>query len=419
MNDLRRIIGKEHALDQFHLIVRRAAGQVPDVSSYGACLVTCADERLGVTRSGFDRAVATPLISDAANARDRVFSVSNMAGRLEPGAFSLVDDHFTRADGKGSKLLVFEIASHVGRIKKGTDFEYGHVDRYGRISTCCGALTVLLDAPSTTDTVRHPWYEQLNAFFGPVRLDALRGITDSTRMVATAIVHAAIQAESAVSEVFQNPPAMPTHVLLIGGVAVNQQWADGFLPVSYHHLRAHRGGQVEIVSGYSLRTTPEALRIDVSRARIEVEGGGEMETAPRVQRHVAEADTEPAADDAIEALSQLEPHHKEELDRRLDAVRRQVESVRHDPEAWRTYARPILRGLFRGLSVVQPELGVGALLYEGGESLFSRHKLKQIVDRGPSSAEGRRVLHDVEAELQQLNHEDAQQVLDILLAKKN
>jgi hypothetical protein len=418
MESLRRIIGKEQALDQFHLIVRRAAGQVADVSSYGACLVTCADERLGVTRSGFDRAVATPLISDAANARDRVFSVSNMAGRLEPGAFSLIDDHFTRADSRGSKLLIFEIASHVGRIKKGTEFEYGHVDRYGRTSTCCGALTVLLDAPSTTDTVRHPWFEQLNAFFGPVRLAALRAITDSTRMVAAAIVHAAMQAESAVSEVFQNPPAKATHVLLIGGVAVNQQWADGFLPVSYHHLRARRG-RVEILSGYSLRTTPESLRIDVSRARIEVEGGREMETAPRVQRHVAEAVPEPAAAEAIEVLSQLEPHHRDELDKRLDAVRSQVESVRHDPEAWRTYARPILRGLFRGLSVVQPELGVGALLYEGGEKLFSRHKLKQIVDRGPSSVEGRRVLHDVEAELQQLNHEDAQQVLDILLSKKS
>ena len=46
------------------------------------------------------------------------------------------------------------------------------------------------------------------------------------------------------------------------------------------------------------------------------------------------------------------------------------------------------------------------------------NRLRQIVDRGPTTLEGRRVLHDIEAELQQLNHEDAQQVLDILLAKK-
>jgi hypothetical protein len=85
---------------------------------------------------------------------------------------------------------------------------------------------------------------------------------------------------------------------------------------------------------------------------------------------------------------------------------------------WRSYSRPLLRGLFRGLSAVQPELGIAGLFYEGGEKLFAAHKLRQIVERGPSTLEGRRVLHDIEAELQQLNHEDAQQVLDILLAKK-
>jgi hypothetical protein len=38
---------------------------------------------------------------------------------------------------------------------------------------------------------------------------------------------------------------------------------------------------------------------------------------------------------------------------------------------------------------------------------------------GPRTPEGRRVLHDIEAELQQLNHEDAQRVLDLLLAHKH
>lgn len=417
MEVLRQIIGTEQPLDQFHLLLRRAVGQVPGVSAYGSCLVTCSDELQGLTRSGFERDVATPLISDAVNSRDRVFSVSNLCGRLEPGAFSLVDDHFTRASGRGPKLLVIEIASHVGRIKQGTTHLYGAVERFGRQSPCCGALTSLLDPPDITSAVRHPWFEQLNSFFGPVRLAALREIEDSTRMVAAAIVHAALQAESAVSDVFQHPPATPTDVLLVAGVAVNQQWANGFLPVAYHHLRAAEG-VTEILAGYSLRTTPEALRIDVSHARIRIQGGQPMEHAPRVQRHIEEPGAEPVAEESLAVLAELAPHHQEEFDKRLDAVRQQVESIRHDPEAWRSYARPILRGLFRGLSVVQPELGVAAMLYEGGEKLFASQKLKQIIDHGPSTLAGRRVLHDVEAELQQLNHEDAQQVLDILLSKK-
>jgi hypothetical protein len=361
------------------------------------------------------------LISGVAGAHERVFSVSNLCGRLEPGAFALIDDHFTRHAGKAPKLIVIEIASHVGRIRSGSISEYGHVDRFGRRSPCCGALTTLLEPRPATGTVRHPWFEQLNTFFGPVRLAALRQLDPSSRMIAAAVVHVALQAESAVAEVLQDVPETPTDVLLVSGVSVNQQWGDGFLPVSCHHLRAANGA-VSILSGHSLRTTPEALQIDLTGARIVIEGGQSMEAAPRVQRLVAEPASaeaaEPGLDEALAALGSLRPDQRETLNQRLEDVRRQVDAVRHDPAAWRSYSRPILRGLFRGLSVVQPEVGVAALLFEGGEKLLAQQKLRQLVRLGPSSTEGRRVLHDIEAELQQLNHEDAQQVLDLLLAQK-
>jgi hypothetical protein len=417
MDELRHKIGQELPLDQFHLMLRRAAGQVPGIAAYGACLVTCSDERQGAIRGSFERDVATSLISDVTNARDRVFVVSNLCGRLEPGAFALVDDHFTRQASRGPKLLIFEIASHVGRIRSESDYIYGQVDRFGRRSPCCGALTTLLEPTHDMGTVRHPWFEQLNAFFGPVRLEALRAIEDSTRMIAAAIVHAALQAESAVADVFNTAPKSPTDVLLVAGVAVNQQWADGYLPVAYYHLRADQGHS-NILSGFGLRTTPEALRIDVTRARIAVEGGAAMEAAPRVPRRVDVAASRADAGETLAALETLSTEQREVLDQRLDAVRDQVDSIRHDPAAWRTYARPVLRGLFRGLCVAQPELGLAALLYEGGGELLNAHKLKRLAQEGPATADGRRVLHEIEAELQQLNHEDAQQVLDTLLAHK-
>jgi hypothetical protein len=224
-----------------------------------------------------------------------------------------------------------------------------------------------------------------------------------------------LQAESAVADVMHAAATTGTEVLLVAGVSVNQQWADGFLPVAFHRIRAGEG-RTEPVAGFSLRTTPEALEIDVSGARLEVAAGETMENLPRVPRGVADA-TVPEA--TLEALKSLTPHHKDELAQRLDAAREQVESVRRDPVAWRTYARPILRGLFRGLCVTEPELGVAALLYEGIEQIAATHRLKQLVEHGPSSVDGRRALHDIEAELQQLNHEDAQQVLSVLLAASN
>ena len=417
MNELRQTVGQEMPLDRFHLLLRRAASAVPGVSSYGSCLVSCADERMGVVRSSFERDVAIPLISDVANARDRVFSIANLCGRLEPGAFALVDNHFLRPAVRGKKLLIVEIASHVGRIKSSNGHAYGEIDRFGQLSPCCGALTALLNPRGATGAVRHPWFEQLNSFFGPVRLAALRQMDPSTRMIAAAIVHAGLQAESAIAEVFQDLPETTTDVLIISGVAVNQQWSDGFLPVSWHHIGAE-GGKARSLTGFSLRTTPEALDIDISGARIRVEGGQKMEASPRVERRTV-AD-EPGADLAadIPALHELEEHHREELDRRLDALHPHIERLREDPAAWRSYSRPILRALFRGVCIVQPEVGVAAMLYEGGEKILAAHKLKQVLAHGPSTILGRRALHDIEAELQQLNHEDAQQVLETLLASR-
>lgn len=422
MDELQRIIGREVPLDQFHLTVRRAAMGVSGISAYGACLVTCSDERQGVVRSGFDRDVASPLISDVTNARDRVFCVSNLCGRLEPGAFALVDNHFARLSTRGQRLLIFEIVSHVGRIRQEPGWIYGEIERFRQRSACCGALTSLLEPSESTIAVRHPWFEQLNAFFGPVRLATLRDITDSRRMIAAAIVHAALQAESVIAEVLHDVPATTTEVLLVSGVAVNQQWADGFLPVSWHRLHCENG-DARIIGGHSLRTTPEALAIDISGARINVTGAEATEATAFVHRRAPIAHTE--ADDAQireaahTALASLSEEQKAVLQDHIDDARAQVESVRHDPAVWRTYSRPILRGLFRGLTILQPELGLAALLFEGGKDFVVAQKLRRALHEGPRTPEGRRVLHDIEAELQQLNHQDAQQVLDLLLAKKH
>jgi len=422
MDELQRIIGREVPLDQFHLTVRRAAMGVSGTSAYGACLVTCSDERQGIVRSGFDRDVASPLISDVTNARDRVFAVSNLCGRLEPGAFGLVDNHFTRPSTRGPRMLIFEIVSHVGRIRQDPGWVYGEIERFRQRSACCGALTSLLEPSESTAAVRHPWFEQLNAFFGPVRLATLRGITDSRRMIAAAIVHAALQAESVIAEVLHDVPATTTEVLLVSGVAVNQQWADGFLPVSWHRLRCENG-DARIVGGHSLRTTPEALAIDISGARIMVTGGETMEATAPVHRRApvahTEADNAQIREAAHTALASLSAEQKAVLQDHIDDARAQVESVRHDPSVWRTYSRPILRGLFRGLTILQPELGLAALLFEGGKDFVVAQKLRRALEEGPRTPEGRRVLHDIEAELQQLNHEDAQRVLDLLLAKKH
>jgi hypothetical protein len=44
-------------------------------------------------------------------------------------------------------------------------------------------------------------------------------------------------------------------------------------------------------------------------------------------------------------------------------------------------------------------------------------RLRELLARGPSTEEARRALHDLEPQIQQLGHRDAQAVLHALLAR--
>ena len=99
-----------------HGAVLRAAHAVGPVVESGAVLATCSDEFNGEIRSAFDRNVARALSAPNVPGGRRIFSVSNLGGRIEPGAIALADLHFTALSReRGAKLLLLEIASHVGR----------------------------------------------------------------------------------------------------------------------------------------------------------------------------------------------------------------------------------------------------------------------------------------------------------------
>ena len=81
----------------------------------------------------------------------------------------------------------------------------------------------------------------------------------------------------------REPPSTPTHVLLVALVAVNRRGPDNCIPVGVHHLRFHEG-LAEIEHGHSLRSTPEALTVDVSKSLIVVRSPFEDEppASPRL-----------------------------------------------------------------------------------------------------------------------------------------
>lgn len=411
LRDLAALLGHEESLHTVHATVLRAAHGIRPVVESGAVLAACSDEFNGELRSAFDRDVARQLSAPEIPGTRRVFAVSNLGGRIEPGAIALANLHFSaRSTTRGEKLLLVEVTGHVGRRETKEGTRWGELDRFGLASPCCGALRLLLDAPESAEAVRFPWFDQLTAFFGSERLRALRADRSPHAMLRAAIVHAVLQAETAIVDLLREPPRTPTHVLLVALVVVNRRGTDNAIPVALHHLHFAEG-EAELVRGTALRSTPGALIVDAARTFLVVRSPFDAEgpaaaPTPALPR--------PPVPPGARGLGRAEPVRAQ-----VARSRRQLHQLARHPHGAHVHARAVLRALLQGLSLVAPEVGLAALALESGREIFRAHKLEELLRRGPSSAEARRVLHDLEPTLQQLGHREAREVLEILLAEQH
>jgi hypothetical protein len=409
--DLAALLGRETSLHSLHASILRTAHSIRPVVESGALLAACSDEFNGELRGAFDRDVARMLSAPEIPGTRRVFALSNLGGRVEPGAIALANLHFTaRSAEAGEKLLLIEIASHVGRRETQAGTVFGELDRFGPSSPCCGALRMLLDAPESAAAVRYPWFDQLTAFFGPERLRALRADTGPHAMVRAALVQAVLQAESAIVDLLREPPTTPTHVLLVSLAVLNRRGPDNAILAGLHHLH-FRGGEAERIQGTALRSTPGQLVLDTSQALLRVSAPFQAEPAAA---HVAlpvsavRAPVPPGA----RGLAQGAPVREH-----VTRARRQLHRLRSHPHGLDVYARATLRAFLQGLSLVAPEVGLAALVFESGREVFKAARLDELQRHGPSTAEARKILHDLEPTLQQLGHREAREVLEILLAE--
>ena len=426
--DFETNLGREESLYVVHNAVVRVAQTIRPVVESGAVFAACSDEFNGEVRTAFASDVARMLTGPHVPGHRRVFAVSNLGGRIEPGAIALADQHFTartaRSTGtggdEGEKLLLVEIAGHVGRRDAPTGPVWGELDRFGTSSPCCGALRLLLDKPAGHDSVRFPWFDQLSAFFGPERLSALRGDTSPHQMLRAAIVHAVLQSETALVDLMRDPPATATHVLVVGLVVVNRRGTDNAIPVALHHL-VFQAGEAEIRFGASLRSTPGALTVDASQSNLRVSSPLPEAPVPRPAAAMRAAPPPLPRPHALPGPGPSVIHgaqaRSEEVQAHVREGRRRLESVEKHPGLVRIYARPLLRAFVQGLSIVAPEVALAAFPLELVGEWAHAHHVRNLLARGPSTEEARRLLHDLEPALQQLGHAQAREVLEALLAR--
>jgi hypothetical protein len=409
LRELATRLGREESLGALHAAVLRAAHALRPVVESGAVLAACSDEFNGELRAAFERDVARQLSAPGIPGTRRVFSVSNLGGRIEPGAIALANLHFSaRSSRAGEKLLLIEIASHVGRRElAGGGTAWGELDRFGMPSPCCGALRLLLDVPESSGAVRFPWFDQLTAFFGPERLAALRSDASPLAMLRAAVVHAVLQSETAIVDLLREPPVTPTHVLLVALVAVNRRGTDNAIPVGLHHLR-FADGEASILAGSALRSTPAEIAIDDSRTHLVVSSRFPADGGPSPQAARRPASAGARARARAAAVRELVLRH-----------RRQFARVAGEGETRKVYARPALRAFLQALSVAAPDVALAALALEDGREVFRGAELAELAREELDPSDAQRVLHDLEPSLQQLGHREADELLASLMSEQH
>lgn len=396
--ELRNQLGRELSLPAFHTLLHRAAHGLGRDALFGTCLITCSDEFQGDLRRSFDQDVAQPLLSASFGEAQRSFEISNLGARVEPGTMALFADHFVQPEHAGAELFVAHISAHLGRRRDGETFEYGYSQRFGTRSPCCGALNAALQTPAKFEPMRLTWLDQLRDSFGGRRLEELRELPVGVRPIQHAVTHAVLQAEAALTDLWRDPPDAGQTILLVSSVSVNQPGEDGLLPVAYHLLRVD-GKTVRVVEGNSLPAGPADQEVDLT---------GDLLTVTRNHRTATRC----------AALTQLPGPHSPapspELAACVQQVREVVVELGQDPTAWRVYVRPLLRGMFQALALVDPRHGVTALRAEPSVEWALPEELEALESGDDASLCN--VLRATETRVQQLRYEDAQRILDRLVA---
>ena len=410
LRELATRLGREESLGALHAAVLRAAHALRPVVESGAVLAACSDEFNGELRAAFERDVARQLSAPGIPGTRRVFSVSNLGGRIEPGAIALANLHFSaRSSRAGEKLLLIEIAGHVGRRElEGGGTAWGELDRFGTPSPCCGALRMLLDVPASSGAVRFPWFDQLTAFFGPERLAVLRSDARPHAMLRAAVVHAVLQSETAIVDLLREPPVTPTHVLLVALVAVNRRGMDNAIPVGLHHLR-FADGEARTLEGTALRSTPEGLAIDDSRPNVVVSS-----SFPTAEGGPPSTPQRPSVPAGVRTHA-----HSPAVRELVLRHRRQFELFAGQEQTRKVYVRPALRAFLQALAVAAPDVALAALALESGREIFHGPELTALERRGLSRTEAQKVLHDLEPSLQQLGHREAAELLAFLMSAEH
>jgi hypothetical protein len=413
MQGLRALVGRERSVREVAQTLHFAARAVP-ASAFGAMLVTCADESENECAEAFQQGFAQYLLPPLKFARHSPFRLANLGGRYEWAAARLAEAHYATAEAeRGFKFVAVKINSHVsyaeipvsGRHDPTTPkpFKLGSFERYGRTSTCCGALAGLLAGD------HRPGVEELLEAFeseGHDRLDALR---DPQRVEAryaplyAAIVSARLQARKALLDIQDYTPVTPTYWVVLPCVTINRPERDTEIVCGIYTVDGRSGGTDAVY--YGLGDLPDQYTTTIAHSRFSVEDGElGQERAGRDHREMIRAALRERLTDG-----KIKVH-----DERLEQVRAEVAQNRH---LKKNQARHLLRMTLPVLAEVAPVPAAMLAFADGAAGIHHTFKIHQLAREMKGSNEARRMLDELEGRIDELDGDRAVALLELLVSE--
>ncbi len=268
MDELRRLIGTEHGLDEVAGALRDAVQRLaPPV--VGALSVTCSDESEAEGCTAFGRQFIEHLLPDLKTGARAAFRTCNLGARYEEGSIRIAEHHFALpASAHSFKVLVVKVNAHVGVSEGSAGLRYGPIRRYDAESVACGALYGLLKGDEL------PAIRELRKTFtadGQDRIAALldpRRVRPEYRPLLAAVASARLQAARAVVDIGKHRPHTPTLYLIVPCVTLNRTGPDTELVVGCAQVDWRTPRPAAEYEG--LGDDPAAYRVDLSAGQLRI-----------------------------------------------------------------------------------------------------------------------------------------------------
>jgi hypothetical protein len=268
MDELRRLIGVEHGLDEVSGALRDEVQRTAALV-VGALEVNCADESELECVAAFQRHFVEHLLPDLKTAARAPFRICNLGARYEEGAVGLAEQHYALpVSARSFKVLVVKVNAHVAVSEGPGGMRFGGMRRYETDSAACGALHALLrgdELPALAElrrTFAADGHDRIAALLDP------RRVAPAFRYLCAAVVNARLQAGRAVADIRKHKSHTPTLYLVVPCVTLNRSGPDTELVVGYGWVDCRKAEAPVKYEG--LGDDPARYRVGAQGGRLEV-----------------------------------------------------------------------------------------------------------------------------------------------------